>query len=293
MTDVAPTAEAITLNETPQVLVDPIDELSAITSNPEWRAKYAENGVRSEAERLATFDRQINQEAKKSAGQNLRKVLGENLPKEVYQEKFPELVKAEEARLRGERGVDYEKVVSELAAAKAKLETSLKAFDQELAARRDDPNLKYAFDVWGRSPNHAGDRGITGHGYNAGVIHYFEYQAYKDKSGHNTGSMSIDGFIDWSKRLGEIVNGKRPTEVQTIRKLEDDSGKQAMYVLTKDRFLIISYIEKPGEAPKVVTAIPGQNEGVLLSRVDSEVKTPVVEKQAKRLNYLGTGTRAL
>jgi len=287
--------EVKVLDEGSQILVNPVDELSAITSNPEWRQKYIENSAKEESDVLSIFNRGISSEAKRMVGPRIREIVGPGASKEDYQTRAPQIFAKEEAGLREERKEEYLRLTNNLEAVKAGYQKSLEKFDDELAARRDDSNLKAAFVMWGRSPNHAGDRGVNGHGYNAGVIHYFEYRAFPDKNTHSPGEMSVDGFIAWSKHLNELVNGQKPEEVQKNVRLEDSSGKQALYLLTKPeigRYMIISYVEK-GETPRIVTAIPGQNEEVMSNRFESEIKTPVLEKQAKRLNYLGDGVHEL
>ena len=295
MADEAIVMEQTHLDEGGQILANPVDELSAITSDPEWRQKYLENGARKEADELAEFNRSISTEAKKSIGPKIREIVGADASKEDFQTRAPQIIAQEEVRLKEERKEEYLRLTGNLDAAKAAHQRSLESFNEELVRRGDDPNLKAAFAVWGRSPNHAGDRGLNGHGYNAGVIHYFEYRAYPDKNTHSPGEMSVDGFINWSNHLSDLVNGKRPDEVQKMEKLEDSDGKQALYLLTRPetgRYMIISYIDK-GDSPKIVTAIPGRNEKSMSMRLDSEIKTPVSEKQAKRLNYLGEGVHSL
>ena len=279
--------------ESSQVENDAFSQLSLLLKDPGWQSKYIEQVTQAESEKIRNLEVQIGKDGAKAAGQKLSEQLGGVRPTpEDYKTKLPALKEAEVARLRLEYGPEFQILNSNLMKAGEGERKTLSGLSDDLERRRSDPELIAAFDAWGGCPNHAGDRGIDGQGFNAGVIHYFEYRAFQDKQGRSQEPMTLDGFIKWSKELFDLVKHPDSSKVQKTARMEDSSGKQALYILAKDGRFIISYFI-PGKEPYMVTVIPGQKESEMQRRVDSEISTPVPEKQAKRLNYLGGGVHQL
>jgi hypothetical protein len=52
---------------------------------------------------------------------------------------------------------------------------------QEIHTRKNDPAFVEAASVWSNSPNSSGEIGEDGQGYNAGLVHFFEYRGDTNK----------------------------------------------------------------------------------------------------------------
>lgn len=174
------------------------------------------------------------------------------------------------------------------------------ALKEELELRKTDPEFIAALDVWGRSPNAAGERGEDGTGFHAGVIHFFEYRAYRDKAGRFYGregvykakhDLSIQAFIDFSRELATCTAQPRPElnpEVQKATLVGDEEGRLRLMVFTRHG-LFLNAFQKLGDRMRVITAIP-QDEKNFDKRVDSEVYPKAARN---RLNTLSDQRKTL
>lgn len=161
---------------------------------------------------------------------------------------------------------------------------------QDAEAKANDPALLEALEVWGRSPNADGNHGIDNQGYNAGIVHFFEYRSRIDKNGRYKNSdtpITIDGFINYSKELKgllEDINPNTNSKIETSALLKDESGQIRTHILTSTKDRIVTF-RKEGEIglPKIITIIPGQNEKSFNKAVDDEISG----KSISRLNQLG------
>lgn len=150
--------------------------------------------------------------------------------------------------------------------------------------------LSEALDIWGKSPNSKNDRGSDGKGYNSGVIHYFEYRADIAKNGRFKGekSYSLENFIEYSQGLKELMENYQPEQNESIEAsmlLRDSSQNERMFVLTKDKQLLVGFRHATEKAVKAVSIIPGRKiqefDQLLKEEQDTEN-----EKTKGRLNRL-------
>lgn len=175
----------------------------------------------------------------------------------------------------------------------------LAQLQQEIEARADDPELIEAMEVWGRSPDSQGHRGIDGTGLNAGVIHYFEYRADLAKNGRFKKAeteLSIQGFIEYSRRIRALIDNPNPStnpDVQTAGMIEDAQGQRRLFILTRDGDKIVGFM-RSGEPMRVITVIPGSNEKAVQRDLTQELQAdPNDPKETARLNHLGTGRHSI
>ncbi|NTU72787.1 hypothetical protein HGB07_01265 [Candidatus Roizmanbacteria bacterium] len=203
--------------------------------------------------------------------------------------------------LKAELQPDYDGRVTEAKTALAEAETRqrdiLVRLKQEVADRRDDPEFQAAMELWGRSPDSKGQRGVDGRGLNAGVIHYFEYRADKQKNGRYKNSdtaVSVQGFIDYSKKVKELIDHPNTAPaIQAARVIKDDQGQQRIHILTKDGDKVVGF-KNSGDQMRVITIIPGGNEKILEKDVLDELNAnPDDPKETARLNHLGTGRKEI
>lgn len=264
-----------------------IKELHDLLTNQTWQERFVIVQTIPQQEAIDSRQKEITQLAKKSAGVRLREEISTPGPKEFRGERYQQLFEEEKQKELTGATDQIQDLTEKLNTARQENILAAKTLIQEVEIRKDDPKLITALEVWGRSPNHANERGVDGRGLNAGVIHFFEYRAFQDKSGHNRESLSLDNFITRSQALAALMTN--PHHAAT---LEDENGKQAFTLLTASGELIIAYKEANQPSFTIVTVIPGQNESALQRRIKEEIETPV-EKKSKRLNYLGGHVRQL
>lgn len=165
-------------------------------------------------------------------------------------------------------------------------QSKIDSIRQDLATRADDSTLTDSFDVWGASPNAEGSLNDNEQGYNAGVVHFFEYRADQEKSGRfavQDTEMSIDAFIRRSEQLDSLLqNYETDPEVEKYALIEDTVGQERLYVLTKKEFIVA--FKKKGERMRVITVLPGSKSFDKI--VQSEVGN--TEPASARLNKLGS-----
>ena len=158
----------------------------------------------------------------------------------------------------------------------------------DLCAQQSDPELIAALDVWGQSPNLAKSRGEDLKGFNAGVVHYFEYRSslkeagrYREGSGYD---FSINGFIRFSQKISEIVsNPDVCTELRAYSLFKDPEAQERLILCTQDLFIVS--VKYTGQKHRVITAIPDPE----LKRLGKNYTSVVAGEPTRsgRLNEIG------
>jgi hypothetical protein len=163
---------------------------------------------------------------------------------------------------------------------------------RDLETRREDPLFLEALDVWGRSPNAAGEIGEDGQGFHSGVIHYFEYRSHPGKTGRYIGTEqerpSIQGFIDFSTQLKALTETPYPSTNRNIDSsalIADDEGNRRLLLLTNEGFLIVGF-QKANDRMRIITA--GEGKGLIGHAAHELATTPDMDE---RLNRLGEGRK--
>jgi len=132
----------------------------------------------------------------------------------------------------------------------------------DIESRKDDPGFLEATSVWANSPDSQGDVGENGLGYNAGVVHFFEYRGDAKKSSRfkvMDEPASVDGFIDYSGKLKadlEAVGSSTDGRQEAV--LQDSEGNQRVYILKPDGELVVAFQKAGDTEPKVTSVIPRQ-----------------------------------
>lgn len=207
--------------------------------------------------------------------------------KEV-QAKKPQLVEEAKRRLREDPVIKNlnEEATSGLELAQQEASAVVEGLVDDVESRLNDPQLVEALEVWGRCPNAKGEIGSDADGFNAGVIHYFEYRAILEKSGRfRDQKFGIDHFIEHSRWLRSIVANPKPdhnSDVQMARRLRDETGQTRLFVLTKKHDWIVAFGQEDEVLPKVITVIPGQDEKTM----NQAVAESLAGENTRRLNRL-------
>ena len=166
------------------------------------------------------------------------------------------------------------------------------AIRNEVALRKDDPTLWEAFGVWGQSPNASCGRGPEGKGYNAGVVHYFEYRAVgrnKARRLNNFGDLNIQGFIDFSLYLQSLVDqpdSRINTAVGKSAQIRDEQGQRRLFLLTQGNWLVVGF-QRLGDRMRIISAGIEEKPERFDKRVREEVES--LPEKDTRLNRLGHG----
>ncbi|OGI57206.1 hypothetical protein A3B85_01600 [Candidatus Nomurabacteria bacterium RIFCSPHIGHO2_02_FULL_37_13] len=151
------------------------------------------------------------------------------------------------------------------------------------------PELVEALNVWGRSRNVRGEYGSDQKGFNAGVVHYFEYRAHVGKNKKRfkpENTLSIESFIDYTKKYQSFLENPNPAtnpQIKTTRLLEDLKGNRRLYILTKEKEFIVGF-ERTGEGMKILSVFLEQNTQKLNKVADDELNS--TEKSQTRFNRL-------
>lgn len=167
---------------------------------------------------------------------------------------------------------------------------------KEFQERQDDPALFAALDTWGQSRNSQNEAGQDGRGYNAGVVHYFEYRADKGKNGRykfEKSKFGIQSFIDYSMRLKSLIDNPNPEnndEIAQATLIGDEQEQRRLYLLTKHRRLVLAFKSTKDDRLRVITDFPGQNETSFQNRITKELTN---DPQENRFNKLGDQRRVL
>lgn len=139
-------------------------------------------------------------------------------------------------------------------------------------------NFKEALSVWGRTRNSKNDPGANNLGYNAGLVHCFEYYLDEEKSGrYINGLGTIQDFIEISIKLKSYIQNPNPETNRSIKRsviIEDQSGAQRRIILTNEGEMILAHKKSTDTEFKIITSIPGQTE--------KDVEKMITEPKEKR-----------
>ena len=110
----------------------------------------------------------------------------------------------------------------------------LKNLVPELEARSHDPELTAALEAWSTSPDSTRDRAHDHKGYNAGLLHFFEYRGAQKKRARFDlieEPPTVDGFIAFTNRLIDILEHRYDPDIpQQVAIFEDSVGNQRTYI---------------------------------------------------------------
>lgn len=166
----------------------------------------------------------------------------------------------------------------------------LELLREEFEARRNDPSLLLALASWGRSPDLGGDRGLDSTGYNAGVVHYFEYRLIPDKSRRYTETepLTIQGFIDYTDRITALIQDPRSGNPGVNRSalIEDNQGRGRLLLLTRDDQLVVAFRHSKRDIMRIISVVGNEREGRFVKRVEDELNdNPETDTRLNRLGY--------
>ena len=208
-----------------------------------------------------------------------------------------EMEKAETKRLMGklEQDSKWQEAQVELARVRGEQVAVVERVRQDVESRAEDPRLAHALDVWGRSPNARGETGVNGSGFNAGIVHYFEYRTIAEKNGRFKGrnGCEIDDFIHYSEVLEGLIDTPDPltnSEILLSAALEDDGGQRRLNLLTRRHDRVVAFARRGDRKPRVVTVIPGGDLPAIEKALDEEMFGQNVKN---RLNKLGMGVKSV
>lgn len=188
---------------------------------------------------------------------------------------------------------ESEDYTSQFVTAEQSLNEAAQAFEEqlddlldELSARRGNADLLQAAALWANSPDSQGDRADDKRGYNAGLVHFFEYRSAKEKKRRFRDieePMTVDGFIAFSQRLyQELVDPPQPSANQRVV-LQDSEGNRRSYVLCPNSEFIVAF-QRPGETrPRMTSMINFVTEAFFNKVVDECLRGD----DRGRLNKLG------
>lgn len=136
----------------------------------------------------------------------------------------------------------------------------------ELEAKKNDPDFQEALAAWGNAPDAKGGRGVDDKGFHAGIIHYFEYRAYKDKAGRynkeKNGAFSLNGFIEHSKSLARYIQPgadlKSMPDVRGFARFTDENGRERLFLMT-DEWTITAFKWEGESQLGVITVLPNKS----------------------------------
>ena len=120
------------------------------------------------------------------------------------------------------------------------------------------PQLVEALNVWGRSRNIKGETGVAHTGFNAGIIHFFEYRSHHKKSKKRfkpEHTFSIEGFIVYTKQYEKLLKNPNPAtnpDIKISRLLEDSKGNHRLYILAQDGDFVVGF-QRAGEEMKILS----------------------------------------
>lgn len=162
----------------------------------------------------------------------------------------------------------------------------------ELAERRMDQDLALALSAWGKSPSPLRGNGSIDLGFNAGIVHYFEYRAVIGKayrSGLND-APTIQGFINYTAMLKTLLHSANPlqnTELAVAAWVADrrGTGKRKITVLSKEGLFVVGFQQSPFRPLRIITAIPDTSSGSFIMSLNKDLEGS--SNSQKRLNRLG------
>ena len=157
---------------------------------------------------------------------------------------------------------------------------------EDLLARQEDPLFLRAAALWANSADSQDYKAEDGLGYNAGLIHFFEYRATREKQRRFRDlqdPVTVDGFIGFSHRLyQELVKPSQP-EVNRRAVMQDSEGNRRFYVLCPNRELIVGF-QSPNEALPRMTSMINSVTDAFFDKVLAEC---LAGGDRGRLNRLG------
>jgi len=201
---------------------------------------------------------------------------------------------AEEARNRLEEHLKKDKYSARIEAAEKGLRLAeerqvevLNLLAQEL--EKPSAELLSALNAWGRSRNALGETGSEQKGFNAGVVHYFEYRTHPRKNIRRfrpADTLNAEGFIAFTKRYEDLINNPNPetnSKIIKARLLEDPKGNRRLYIFTKEKDFVVSF-QRTGEKMKLLSVYMGQDVEMLNRTAEEELKsTPQATARFNRL----------
>lgn len=163
----------------------------------------------------------------------------------------------------------------------------LEALEQDFEENKNNPVLLDALESWGRSPNLYGDRGKNDVGYNAGVVHFFQYRADKVKSGRlKNYPMTIDAFISMTDYLKTLLEHTDSGNIEYMRKLKDSEGQEQVFILDTKGWMLVGF-KKKDEKMKILSYFPADKKKIDKAAQEYlEPKTGEGVEEKRRFNAL-------
>ncbi|MBT7736452.1 hypothetical protein HN709_02085, partial [Candidatus Peregrinibacteria bacterium] len=246
------------------------EAISAVKAGVETAAKKRLNELKSASAMAALGETDIKtaQRRGKEWGMALKAVseVSLDVDGEVKTVSVGEALNVLTAEGMKEKAEEIATLESSLVDAEVRVNALLDGIAADLEVRKDDPEFQAALAVWGNSPDSKGGRGVDEKGFHAGIIHYFEYRASKEKAGRYKreadGAFGIDGFIEHSKDLEAYVQPgadlKSMPEVQNFARLTDENGRERL-LLSTDRFTISAFKWEDQDSLGIITVLPNSN----------------------------------
>lgn len=198
--------------------------------------------AKQEAIEVAAFRANRDVEAIKSIEVEMWRIIYNDVKREVFPftEGLP--LQAFLTRYHREKILNSPEHLTALGLAEAALEKARHSAEERLAAvigelqdRANEPALLAALDAWTTSPASDRDRAHDGKGYNAGLLHFFEYRGAKTKYGRFElidEEPTVDGFIEFTNRLVAALDRRlTPGPGEQVAVFEDDEGNSRVYIL--------------------------------------------------------------
>lgn len=240
----------------------------------------------------------VKKELKKEWGQAVRNVQSVEFEDQTYEleeGKNSNLMKELERKARtAEWEEKMQQAKTSLSEAIDREKAKITAIEKELLERDEDPKLLAALNVWGRSPDSLNNRGENGKGYNAGVIHYFEYRASKSKAGRFNNEkipFGVEGFIQYSEWLQAILNNpsKDNSAISELTRFTDNEGQERLIVLAHDTLIVC--FKNTGEDTRVISSIPDKKKSKKMYEKAVETELSIAVDKDSRLNKLAEGRK--
>lgn len=182
-----------------------------------------------------------------------------------------------------------------LAAAEGEARAWLDGLYEDIEAHRHNPRFINALNAWLTSPDSTTDRGHDGLGYNAGLLHFFEYRGalHKRRRFHLMDEPSnVEGFMDFTERLVEEL--ERVSDANSKHQaviIGDTEGNQRIYILLpgiKGEFIVA--FRKADQAEPKLTAMFNR---VTQQSFERMVEAVLSGQDRGQINRLGPGIQLL
>lgn len=136
----------------------------------------------------------------------------------------------------------------------------LRSFYYELGQFTDLERLISALDVWGQARNSQKETN-SGYGYNAGVIHYFEYRASANKNrrfkSDSFKEFSLNNFMELSETFAKLLTGQPSNRTLVSRfDIADSEGRARVFIKT-DKELLVGF-KHINQRLKLLSFIPNK-----------------------------------